>query len=177
MDPQLEKQILENLQRNTASPQPISYEDQLSNLVEQMQKHSINTKLESAFMQVMGKTDQTEQTSPDDFEQKQSLKSVMSGSMLKKAFGASIAGQIGGIISGFLPINLGLQGVPSVLGGLAINRFAKGKTGSDISEGVIIGGLSLTIAGLMGGSLNLGGLLGRSSATSTNGTAAGNVIF
>ena len=174
MDQALEQAILENLQKN-ASPQTMSYDDQLSNLVSQMEKHQINNKLESAFMQIMGKTEQTS-NHENDFEQKQSLKSVMSGSMLKKAFGASISGQIGGIISGFLPINLGLQGVPSVLGGLAINRFAKGKTGSDISEGVIIGGLSLTVSGLMGGSLNLGGLMG-SRTTSATTRPTGNVIF
>ena len=154
----------------------MSYDDQLSGLVETMQKHSINTKLESAFLQVMGKTDDKPEISEDSF-QAQSLKSVLGGSMLKKAFGASIAGSIGGVISGFLPINLGVQGVPSVLGGLAISRFAKGRTGQDISEGVIIGGLSLTIGGFLGNNINnlFSGIGSRT--TSANTQTQGNVVF
>lgn len=175
MDQALEKQILENLTKNNPS-QPKSYDDQLSGLVDQMQKHSVNDKLEKAFLQVMGKSEQTE-ISEDSFQAKQSLKSIMSGSMLKKGFGSSIAGQIGGIIQGFLPINLGIAGVPSILGGLAISRFAKGSTGSDISEGVIIGGISLAVSGLMGGSLNLSGLLGSRATSTNNETVQGNVIF
>ena len=175
MDPALEKQILENLTKsNIPSPQSVSYDDQLSGLVSQMEKHSVNAKLEKAFLQIMGKTEQTEITD-DSFQAKQTLKSIMSGGMLKKGFGASISGQIGGIIQGFLPINLGIQGVGAILGGLAISRFAKGSTGSDISEGVIIGGISLAVGGLIGGSLNLSSLLG-SRTTSTNSALDGVVL-
>lgn len=174
MDSDLTKLLMDKLSQSPNIQKP-SFNDQMSSLVDEFEKRKMGSRMESAFQQIMDKTGGNSILQEDSFQAQQTLKGVVKKETLLKGFGASIAGSIGGIISGFLPINLGIQGVPQIIGGVVLNKVAKGSTGSAISEGVVIAGAGLAISGLLGGSLS--GLLGNIGGRSTTPSPTSGVMF
>lgn len=74
--------------------------------------------------------------------------------LIGMSIGGAFAGTVSGLISGVLPINVGIAGVPAIIGGVAAKKLlkAKGMLG-DVADGLIVAGLSETISSLVGGSL------------------------
>ena len=87
------------------------------------------------------------------------LKTKGQANLLIMAVGAAIRGTVGGIVSGFTGgLGLTIAGLPQTLAG-AVLKVTVGKTGgaiADISDGIILAGISQLISGVLGTSL--GGL-------------------
>ena len=152
MNPEFENLIMQKL----SQPQPTDFNSQLSALADQLQKRQYGQKLESLFMQTLNPDHNRENT---QFEQVSSLKSIASKDNLAMMFGASIAGSVGGMVSRFIPINLGIAGAPALLGGFLLNKYVlKNGIGNSIARGVMIGGGAVAMSGFTSG-INLGGIL------------------
>ena len=87
------------------------------------------------------------------------LKTKGQANLLIMAVGAALSGTVGGIVSGVTGgLGLAIAGLPQTLAG-AVLKVTVGKTGgaiADISDGIILAGISQLISGVLGTSL--GGL-------------------
>ena len=109
--------------------------------------------LQSKVVEAIEKKDESLSFAQDDsygFEQSLGIDKRLIGNSIGGAF----AGTVSGIISGVLPINVGIAGVPALIAGVLMKKtIAKGGMLKDVSDGVIIAGLSETVSSLIGGSI------------------------
>ncbi len=80
-----------------------------------------------------------------EFEQKQIL--GVDNSTIMRGVGAAFAGSVSGVINSVIPMNFGITGLSTIIGGLLIRKFG-GKRGTvgDIGDGVLIAGISQAIS-------------------------------
>lgn len=160
MNPKLEDLLIKKLEGNNSSPQTTA-QDQISNLYEQLQKRSVAEKIEKDFMQVFKGTGLN--TDQNEYEQGQSLKSLVSKDSLVTALGVTMGAQVAAL----LPINLtgvglGIGGISQIAVGVLLRKFIfKTGIGSKFADGVTLGGLALAVGGFTKGinlsSIGLGG--------------------
>ena len=87
------------------------------------------------------------------------LKTTGQANLLIMAVGAALSGTVGGIVSGVTGgLGLAIAGLPQTLAG-AVIKLTVGKSGgmiADLSDGIILAGISQLISGIIG--TGLGGL-------------------
>jgi len=128
-----------------------------------MTTQELSTKeLEAKIIEELGKQPvQFEQKDMDMFAMPQLsslLKTKRDANLLIMAVGASLSGTVGGIVSGVTGgLGLAIAGLPQTLAG-AVLKLTVGKTGmlADISDGIILAGISQLVSGVIG--TGLGGL-------------------
>ena len=128
-----------------------------------MTMQELSTKeLEAKIVEELGKQ-------PVQFEQKdmefgmpnvgQLLKTKGQANLLIMAVGAALSGTVGGIVSGVTGgLGLAIAGLPQTLAG-AVLKLTVGKSGgmiADLSDGIILAGISQLVSGVIG--TGLGGL-------------------
>jgi hypothetical protein len=74
--------------------------------------------------------------------------------LIEQGIGGALSGTFSGIVSGLLPINVGIAGFPVIVGGIVMKKFI-GKTGmlKNISDGLIVAGISEAVSSLIGGGI------------------------
>ena len=74
--------------------------------------------------------------------------------LIEQGIGGALSGTFSGIVSGLLPINVGIAGFPVIVGGIVMKKFI-GKTGmlNNISDGLIVAGISEAVSSLIGGGI------------------------
>ena len=137
----------------------MDFNENMNQLAAQFEKNQMGDRLKDVFSQTMHKMSENRMGNP--YEQQTSQ--IFSKNMLAKGFGASVAGTIGGFASRFIPINIGINGAPIVLGSWALQKFVfkTAGIGRDLAEGAMIAGLGIAFAGLTSGGLgflNIGGV-------------------
>tara|TARA_R110002020_G_scaffold82533_3_gene204614 strand:+ start:1396 stop:1797 length:402 start_codon:yes stop_codon:yes gene_type:complete len=81
-----------------------------------------------------------------EFEQKSMF--GMDKTTLMRGLGAGVSGTVSGIISSVVPMNFGISGLPTILGGMVLKKFGGGAL-RDIGEGVLIAGIGQLAAGFI----------------------------
>ena len=74
--------------------------------------------------------------------------------LIEQGIGGALSGTFSGIVSGLLPINVGIAGFPVIVGGIVLKKFMK-PTGmlKNISDGLIVAGISEAVSSLIGGGI------------------------
>lgn len=163
IDPELKQILLSKYGNSEKNPfQQMGFHDKLSSIADEIKSRQIGSKLETMFMQTLDN-----QNGIPNAEFNQSLISLTNKNTLALMFGASIAGQVGGLFSRFIPINMGIGGLPAIAGGYILSKYVlKSGLGHDMARGIMIGGGAVAISGFTG-QFNLG-FLGGGSAPAVN---------
>ena len=108
--------------------------------------------LQSKVLETIEKKDETVSFAQDpNFEQSSF---VIDKTLLEQGIGGALSGTFSGIVSGLLPINVGIAGFPVIVGGIVLKKFMK-PTGmlKNISDGLIVAGISEAVSSLIGGGI------------------------
>lgn len=168
MSPELEQLLISKLGNKQQS---LTFQDRMGQLADELRNRDLGSRLEASFMQTLKNSELG--MKKDDFNM--SLKGEFNKGTLATAFGASVAGQVGGLVTRLIPVNLGIAGVPAIIGGYALKKYMlKAGTGADVAEGVMIGGIAVAISGFTG-NFNLGTIVGGTSTQT--GSTGSNVVF
>lgn len=168
MSPELEQILMSRLSQSPKQAE--TFEQRLAGIADEIKSRNYGAELVSMFNQTLNKNKGFD-VSNTQYEQ--SLTSILKKDTMAMMFGASIAGQVGGMVSRFMPINLGISGLPAVIGGWALGKYVlKSGLGNDVAKGVLIGGGAVAMSGFTSGLPILGGLGGmpqNSSSITNNG--------
>jgi len=174
MNPALEQALLGSLENHKVGG--LTFYDKMSDLMSDFEKMQKTREFESMFLQNIRKPTADLAQNP---EFNQSLTGVFKKDELIMGLGAGMAGTIAGMVTRFIPINIGgLNGIPAIIGGIAGGKFlGKSGMGKDFFQGVRIAGYGVLTSGFTG-NLNLGGFLGNATtASTTTGGSFGNTVF